>query len=88
MLRADYCVQNELLLGASRGLYSIDSLLPEDYSRIAELNTKYRDRPGDFADLSLIAMSERLDIKNIVSLDSDFDVYKRYGKSRFTRLFP
>jgi uncharacterized protein len=43
--------------------------------------------PGDFADLSLIAISERLDIAAIATLDSDFDIYRRYRKQPFERIF-
>ena len=39
-------------------------------SRIAELNAQYADLPRDFADLTLLAISEHLDIAAIVTLDS------------------
>ncbi len=39
---------------------------------IAELNQRYADRPGDCADLTLVTLSERLNIAEILSLDSDF----------------
>ena len=85
-LRASFKVQNELLLDLARGLYISEPLLPEDFSRIAELNAKYSDIPSDFADLSLIAISERLDIQAIATLDSDFDIYRRYKKRLFKRI--
>ncbi len=87
-LRSDFRVQNELLLDLARGLYQAESLTPSDFSRIAELNIKYADVPGDFADLSLITISERLGIETIASLDSDFEIYRRYGKKHFKRVFP
>jgi predicted nucleic acid-binding protein len=62
-------------------------LLPQDFTRIAELNAQYADLPGDFADLSLIAISERLDISAIATLDSDFDIYRRYRQQPFERIF-
>lgn len=68
-------------------LYECEQLLPQDFSRIAELNAIYRDLPGDFADLSLIVISERLEIAAIATLDSDFDVYRRYRKKPFERVF-
>ena len=61
--------------------------LPQDFSRIAVLNAQYADLPGDFADLTFIAISERLDICAIATLDSDFDVYPRYRKKPFERVF-
>ena len=87
-LREDYRVQNELLLDLSVGLYNCESLTLSDFSRIAELNSKYADFPGDFADLSLLVISERLDIEPIASLDDDFQVYRRYGRKKFKLVFP
>ena len=51
---------NEFLRDLAIELYECIQLLPEDFSRIAELNERYADLPGDFADLSLIAISERV----------------------------
>jgi predicted nucleic acid-binding protein len=79
--------QNHLLGAVSRGgIYAIN-LVPEDYARIAELNQRYADLPVDFADLTLVALSERLDIAEILSLDSDFDVYRRFRREPFFRVF-
>ena len=80
-------MQNELLLDLARGLYLSEPLGPEDFSRIAELNAKYADVPGDFGDLSLIVVAERLKIGVVATLDSDFDIYRRYGRTTFKRAF-
>lgn len=88
MLRANALVQNELLSDLSKGLYQTIPLIPADFSRIAELNIKYRSVPADFADLSLVAVSERLAIAHIVSMVSDFDIYQRFRKGKFRRVFP
>jgi predicted nucleic acid-binding protein len=39
-----------------------------------------------FYDL-LVALSERLDIPKIATLDSDFDIYRRYRNQPFDRVF-
>ena len=78
--------QNHLLGAVSRGGLEAINLLPEDYGRVAELNERYADLPGDFADLTLVALSERLDVKEILSLDADFDVYRRFRREPFQRL--
>jgi predicted nucleic acid-binding protein len=78
--------QNHLLGAVSRGGLEAINLLPEDYGRVAELNESYADLPGDFADLTLVALSERLDVKEILSLDADFDVYRRFRREPFQRL--
>jgi predicted nucleic acid-binding protein len=87
LLSSNWRTQNEFLLDAAKELYECVPLLPQDFSRIAELNAQYADLPGDFADLTLIAISERLDISAIATLDSDFDVYRRYRKKSFERVF-
>ena len=79
--------QNHLLGAVSRGGINAINLVPEDYARIAELNQCYADLPGDFADFTLVTLSERLDIADILSLDSDFDVYRRFRRQPFRR-FP
>jgi predicted nucleic acid-binding protein len=78
--------QNHLLTAVSRGGIEAINLLPEDYARVAELNGRYPDLPGDFADLTLVSLSERLDIAEILTLDSDFDVYRRFRKQPFSRI--
>lgn len=87
LLSSSWPTQNEFLLDVAKELYECVPLLPQDFSRIAELNAQYADLPGDFADLTLIAISERLDISAIATLDSDFDVYRRYRKKPFERVF-
>ena len=87
LLSSNWRTQNEFLLDLAKELYECVPLLPQDFTRIAELNAQYADLPGDFADLSLIAISERLNIEAIATLDSDFDIYRRYRKQPFNRIF-
>jgi uncharacterized protein len=87
LLSSNWRTQNEFLLDLAKELYECVPLLPQDFTRIAELNAQYADLPGDFADLSLIAISERLDISAIATLDGDFDIYRRYRKQPFERVF-
>lgn len=87
LLSQSYLTQNEFLDDLAQQLYQCIPLIPEDFVRIKELNEQYADLPGDFADLSLIAISERLDISAIVTLDSDFDIYRRYRKKPFERIY-
>ena len=87
LLSSNWRTQNEFLLDVAKELYECVPLLPQDFSRIAELNAQYADLPGDFADLSLVAVSERLDLAAIATLDSDFNVYRRYRNQPFERVF-
>ena len=67
-------------------MYKCEHLSVEGFARIAELNAQYA-IPRDFADLSLVAISERLNISVIATLDKDFDIYRRYRRQHFKRVF-
>ncbi len=86
LLKSNHHVQNELLIDLSKKLYYVEHLQNEDFARIADLNTKYADLPGDFADLSLIAIAERLNLEDVISLDADFNLYRRYKTYKFRRI--
>ena len=58
-----------------------------DLERIIALTKRYRDRPMDLADASLVLASEQLGLIQIISIDQDFDIYRSGGKKRFENLF-
>ncbi len=86
LLSRDYRTQNEFLGDLAQELYQCIPLISKDFERITQLNEKYADLPGDFADLSLIAISERLEVTAIATLDADFDIYRRYRNQPFERV--
>lgn len=50
--------------------------------------TKYRDRPMDFADASLVRLAERESLSTIFTVDhSDFETYRISGTRKF-RILP
>ena len=87
LLASNWQVQNEFLAHLADEVYCCEQLIPKDFARIAELNAQYADLPGDFSDLALVSLSERLDIAAIATLDKDFDIYRRYSKQPFERVF-
>jgi predicted nucleic acid-binding protein len=56
-------------------------------SRIIELLQKYSDLPMDFADATLVLAAEKTGIRSIISIDSDFDVYRLPGKEKIHNIF-
>ena len=58
-----------------------------DMPRIAELTKKYSDLPMDFADATLVVVSEKTGIKEIISLDKDFDIYRLPGKEKIRNVY-
>ena len=59
----------------------------DDFDRVKQLMEKYADRPMDFVDGVLVAICERLDIRNVASVDEDFSIYRFKGRGRFTNVF-
>jgi len=58
----------------------ISDINQNDMPRILELTQKYSDLPMDFADATLVITAEKTNIRRIISLDKDFDVYRLPGK--------
>ncbi|MFN2333020.1 MAG: pilus assembly protein, partial [Wenzhouxiangellaceae bacterium] len=55
---------------------------------IAELLRRYRDRPASLADICLVRMSEIYNPSIVLTLDSDFHVYRRLGRKTIPVLHP
>mgnify|MGYP003390167575 CR=1 FL=1 len=58
-----------------------------DWDRMLELLQKYSDRPMDFTDATLVALCERLETRDIASVDSDFTVYRYRNRQPFKNRF-
>ena len=65
----------------------IQEILQDDLPRIVELTKKYRDRPMDFADATLVVAAEKTGIKQIISIDADFDIYRLPKKVSIENIF-
>ena len=65
----------------------IQEIQQHDIGRIVELTKKYRDRPMDYADATLVVAAEKTGITQIISLDSDFDMYRLPKKVRIENIF-
>jgi predicted nucleic acid-binding protein len=59
----------------------------EDIQRVKDLMAKYADLPMDFADALWVATCERLNVKQIATLDDDFKIYRFRGRGRFDNVF-
>lgn len=75
------------LLGWAHEALAIDRNTADDLPRIVTLLQKYRDLPADFADVSLVALADRLKVRRIASVDRDFQIYRLPGKGQFENVF-
>ena len=69
-------VQLDFLSWLDRGGLRVLNFDQSILKRVIDLTKKYNDLAADFADASLVAVAEREDIKDIVSIDSDFNLYQ------------
>jgi len=65
----------------------ISDIHQNDMHRVAALTAKYADLPMDFADATLVITSEKTGIREIISLDKDFDIYRLPGKERIRNVY-
>ena len=63
-------------LDLAANAFEIDAATPADLDRITVIMRKYRDRPADFTDASLVALAERLKTDLVASVDRDFEIYR------------
>ncbi|MFN0278521.1 MAG: type II toxin-antitoxin system VapC family toxin [Pyrinomonadaceae bacterium] len=68
------------ILNSSIRVYDLSET---DLKRMKILMEKFKDTPMDFADASLVALAEAINLNQIFTLDSDFDVYRYRDKIPF-----
>jgi predicted nucleic acid-binding protein len=62
--------------GALKIAFRIDEYVPA----LCKLHQKYRDRPMSLADACIVRMAEIYERHAVLTLDSDFSVYRKHGK--------
>jgi predicted nucleic acid-binding protein len=65
----------------------ISDINQHDMPRLLELTDKYADLPMDFADATLVITAEKTGIREIISLDKDFDIYRLPGREHIRNVF-
>ncbi|TGM60108.1 type II toxin-antitoxin system VapC family toxin [Leptospira meyeri] len=79
--------QTDFLEWIERGSVQIVDLNLEDLKYIKNRMKKYSDLPMDLADASLMCISEKKGIERIISIDSDFSIYKNLKGKYLQNLF-
>ncbi|MBA3410164.1 MAG: PIN domain-containing protein [Geodermatophilaceae bacterium] len=51
--------------------------------RSSRLMAKYADLPMDLADATRVALAEERGLRQVFTLDSDFQIYRMHGRQRF-----
>lgn len=70
--------------GALRIAFRLDEHVPA----LRALHRKYRDRPMSLADACIVRMAELFDKHHVLTLDSDFSVYRKHGREALELIHP
>lgn len=69
----------------SSGAITVNTLGDFDLLELRSLMTKYKDRPMDFADATLVHAANRESISVVLTIDHDaFETYRLKGNKKFT----
>lgn len=77
-----------ILENVASGAFQIPFQLAGCAGEIQRILHRYRDREIDLADACLIHLANELRTGEILTLDRDFEIYRRGGNKRFTPLIP
>jgi predicted nucleic acid-binding protein len=69
-------------------LVSIDFQLKPELLRVRELMQRYEARPMSLADACLVRMAELSPAARVITLDSDFRIYRRNGRQALELIMP
>ena len=87
MLDFNINVQIDFLKWIELGGLRIEDIESTELNRIIQLSEKYSDIPMNLADASLVIISERLRIKEIITIDSDYYIYRTIEKEMIKNIF-
>jgi predicted nucleic acid-binding protein len=88
LLRTVAGASEAILENVEKGVFQIPFSIYRSATFVRRITRKYRDHGIDFADACLIRLAEELDTGEILTLDSDFQIY-RWKKNRpFQFLIP
>lgn len=87
MLDFNTQTQIDFLTWVNLGGIYIEDIVKEDIARMIELSKKYSDIPMDLADASLIVTAEKINIKEIITIDSDYYIYRTIKKEMLKNVF-
>lgn len=76
----------DFLLWVERGAVKVDAPADTSLQQMRRIGQRFASLPLDLADASIAEAAERLGLRRIVSIDSDFDVYRDARGQALTNL--
>ena len=71
-----------------RGIVAVQFDLESELDRVLSLMKKYSDTPMDFVDACLVAMTEAKRDCRLLTIDSDFRIYRRFERQAIPLITP
>jgi predicted nucleic acid-binding protein len=71
-----------------RGVIQLALSLPEQIASVRALFERYDNVPASLADACLIRMAELFEPCRVLTLDSDFQIYRRHGRKTIPTISP
>jgi predicted nucleic acid-binding protein len=71
-----------------KGALRLSFRIEENADALRRLMEKYRDTPMSLADACIVRMAEVHNRHAILTLDSDFLIYRKHGRSPLTLIYP
>jgi predicted nucleic acid-binding protein len=88
LMRNYYPGQEAVLLLLDRKVVEIEFTLSKDFREVQNLITRYQSVPMSLADACLVKMSEQFSESTILTLDSDFTIYRRNTNQTIPVIMP
>lgn len=80
--------EQALLELVRRGLVTTQFRLDDEVARVAKLMARYDNVPMSLADACLVRMAEQHADSSIMTLDSDFRIYRKHGRQVIATIMP
>jgi predicted nucleic acid-binding protein len=80
--------QDALFELLENGALSIAFRIEEHIPALLKLHQKYRDRPMSLADACIVRMAEIYERHAVLTLHSDFTVYRKHGRDALALIYP
>ena len=88
LMRKLYPGSEAVLLLMERGVVEIGFNLNQEFREIQKLITRYQSVPMSLADACLVRMSEQFLGSSILTLDSDFTIYRKHNRQPIPVIMP
>ena len=83
LLRRTHGAPEAVIKNVTNGVFQTPVRLVDRAASIEKLLKKYRDVPMDLADACLVDLADQIDTGQILTLDSDFGIYRWRSRRKF-----